>query len=477
MSTAPVVSFPFDRDFQIGILALMLARHDFLLTGVELFQPEYFEDKILIWFFSTIKNFYEQFQSHPTIDPVLSNELRKAVRSKTVRDTDLADYEFVLKKLQQPVSNTPYTIEEVIRFCRRQAGRKVWLETAPLMETADDEVWDDIVNRISQIPAIGMNHLDIGTNYFQTLQERIRGRENGGTNKRAIPVGITELDLKIGGGLKDGQLGLWLGGTGRGKSIALSHCGKIAVTHGYNVAHYTLELDEGDIAERYDAALTGVPINELGNHTAQVRRKAAFMQERWGHQLRIKHYPTGTASIMTIKQHLRQLDATGWRPDLIIVDYGDLLKPLTNYQDVYADLGAIFKDLRGLAGEMQLPIWSATQSNRVGLVADVIDVEHIADSIQKAFIGDVIIALCATKDEIEKGVLRLFGVKNRNGPDKFTVDICSSYDKMILQDLLREPPPNTTASGSAGAPPPSPLTPAQPKPRPVVRRPKAVTRV
>lgn len=470
----PVVTFPFDRDFQINVLALMLKRVDFLLTCVELFQPEYFEDKILVWFFNVIKQHYTLYQDCPGIDPVLTNEMIKATRSKLIKPTEISDYAAVVAKLRQPVLNSGYTIDEVIRFCRRQAGRKLWLETAPLMDTADDAAWDQIVNRITQIPVIGMNHLNLGVDYFGTFQTRITQRISGNSNKITIPVGISELDTLIGGGLKTGQLGLWLGGTGRGKSIALVHCGKIAVEWGYKVAHYSLELDEDDIAERYDSTLTQIPVTNLSTHITEFARKSKYLHDKHKGRLQIKHYPTGSASVNTIKQHLRQMEATGWVPDLVIVDYGDLLKPLTSYSDEYADLGATFMALRGLAGELGVPLWSATQSNRVGIVSDVIDIEHIGDSIKKAQISDIIIALCASREEIQRGVIRLFGAKNRNGVDKFELTIRTAYDKMTLHDLLAPTVAQVLATGSG--PPPTGLTAPQ-SAAPKRRAAKPLTRV
>jgi replicative DNA helicase len=435
-TSAPVAQFPFDRAFQIGVLGLMAQRFDFLLTAVELFQPEYFEDKILVWVFQAMKAHHARYQELPVVDPVLSNEFKKAVRTGTIKPAEMGDYGTVLAQMRNRVTSQQYKIDEVIRFCRRQAGRKMYLETAPLMDMADDAAWDVMVERMHQIVNIGSHHIDIGTNYFRTAKERARRRHQG-DSRRIHSIGIPDVDLKTGGGVKDGQLAMWLGGTGRGKSIALCHCGQIAVGWGRKVAHYTLELDEHEVSERYDAAYTRIPIHELGVRLREVEQKFGFLESKYGDQLMIKAYPTRTASVNTIKSHLQHLAGIGWVPDFIIVDYGDLLKPLTNYQDEYADLGAIFADLRGLAGEMGVPVWTATQANRSGLNADVVDLEHIGDSIKKAQIADLIIALCAKREEIDAGIMRLFGAKNRNGPDKWEIKIGTAYEMMTLYEVVK----------------------------------------
>lgn len=469
---APVTQFPFGRDFQIGILALMSQRFDFLLTAIELFQPEYFEDKSLIWFFETMRGHYLKYKELPVSDPVITNELMKGVKSGQIKQADIPKYAEVAKKMRDKVPAQQYKIDECIRFCRRQAGRKAMLDSAPLMETADDSTWDEILERMQKITTIGASYINVGTNYFGTVKDRIARRATG-DGKRIHSTGILQLDQLTTGGIKDGQLAVWLGGTGRGKSIALCHNGYIAVTHGRKVAHYTLELDEIEVTDRYDALYAQVPIAELAAYANTISQRVGNMQMRFGDALMVKSYPTRGASVNTIRSHMQMLEGLGWVPDFVIVDYGDLLKPLTNYQDEYADLGAIFGDLRGLAGEFNVPVWTATQSNRAGLNAEVIDIEHIGDSLKKAQIADVILALCANKDEIKSGVMRLFGAKNRNGIDKFEIKIETSYDKMTLYDVIKNAQSaqaavqaQVTPQASMTAPPvmPTPLPP-QPKPR------------
>lgn len=802
-------AFPFDRQFQIGILALMTQRYDFLLTAVEAFEPSYFEDKILVWFFQTMKSHFQTYQDMPTVSPVLENELSKAARSGAIKSTEFLQYADVCKQLHARVNAQNYVINEVVRFCRRQAGRKVYLDTAPLMDTADDKAWDDIVEKIVQVTQIGSSYLDIGSDFFATARERVRIRATG-DNKIIVPVGIMELDDKLAGGLKGGQLGLWMGGTGAGKclqkgtlvlkydgtrvpvelvkvgdflmgpdstprkvlslvngqeelyrvtptkgeswvctydhiltlvhsvtgvvvdvsvrdylansqkfrhchklfhapgvdfpfqtealpldpyflgvwlgdgtkslgnartplpnvaittadseihdlvyetaakfgmsvriepspcqgkantlfitgrvwkgtghsslggdgkwsnplldllretvgpraeipnqyliaswenrssllaglldsdgyrdksgyeivqkredyadavcflarslglcavkrtkvvsgvvyyrvtvsgdttllpmrvahklpvprlqeknclrtgiasitpvgvsdyygftldgdcrfllgdftvthnSIALCHCGNAAAIRGFKVVHYTLELDEIDVGDRYDSLCTQIPINELKTSSIAVLRELEFYSHQValrGGRLLVKSYPTGTASVNTLRTHLKQLEATGWRPDLIIVDYLDLLKPLTNYQDEYADLGSIAKDLRGLAGDLQIPVWSATQGNRSGMQMEVMDIEHISDSLKKAQIADVLLAMCANREERAMDVIRIFGAKNRNGPAKFVIQLNSAYKRMTLHDVARATVPALAAAATATPPPSMP---------------------
>ena len=442
--------FPFDRDFQIGILALCFQRYDFLVMATDVFEDEYFEDKVLVWFFQRMKEYFIQYSASPDM-VVIKNELKKSIQAKAIKANEISEYTDVANQLNRRISSQQYMQNEVVRFCRRQVGRKVYLETAPLMDTADEDDWDMILERMHEARNIGNNYLDVGVNYFNEIKERA-ARRAAGDGKSVSPTGIhgwhpvsgarTDLDQLLGGGLKEGQMGIWLGGTGVGKSIALPHVGRRAVWQGFKVLHYTFELDADDVCDRYDAGFTHTNIQQLVQNSSSVINKLSAlaagkivgMSKACADRLIVKYYPTGTASVNTLRSHLRQLDGMGWVPDVIVVDYMDLLKPLTNYKDEYSDLGAIARDLRGLAGEYKVPLWTATQVNRSGLSQEVVDIEHIGDSLRKAQIADIILALCATREERANNVLRIFGAKNRNGPDKFLVEVRSAYERMHLVD-------------------------------------------
>ena len=446
----------------------MTQSSEFLITALSLVHKEYFEDKILIWVFNKIKDYHQDYGTKTT-KFVLLNELKKSTLAGQVKDSDVHSYMDVINDLSTPVNEQQYITAEVVRFCRRQEVRRAMIELAPLTDSQDDDVWSEIDSRIRAACSVGEQAVDVGTQFFIDYPERLHARMMG-EDGTVIPVGIPDLDDFLNGGLKAGQIGIWMGGTGTGKSIALPQCAKRAVVAGYKVVHYTLELNEEETAARYDASFSTVPIHELRDQTTRVDDKLRFWQSMYGNSLIIKEYPTGTATVNTLRQHLISLKSIGFIPDLIVVDYGDLLKPQTNYNDEYADLGAIFKDLRGLAGEMKVPLWTATQINRSGISLEVADVDSIGDSFKKAQIADVIIAICATKEELESNILRLFIAKNRNGPPKRTVAIRSDYKRMCFYNPFGAPVSRAPTAAASSSPPPSGGPPGLPTPRRAPRR-------
>ena len=151
------------------------------------------------------------------------------------------------------------------------------------------------------------------------------------------------------------------------------------------VIHYSFELSETHVGNRYDSRITGIPTKELRNRMVEAEAQLVRFN---GGQLYIKEYPPKVATINTIKFHMGRLLSNGFDPDLIIIDYGDLMKSRRGYDQKRFELESIFEDLRALSMEMKLPIWTATQSNREGFNDDVITIDKVGEAINKAMVVD-----------------------------------------------------------------------------------------
>jgi len=187
------------------------------------------------------------------------------------------------------------------------------------------------------------------------------------------------------GGLAHGELGVVMAPTGGGKSFMLVNFGYGALAAGKNVVHYTFELSETHVGNRYDSRITSIPTKELRSRMSEAEGQLANFN---GGQLFIKEYPPKVATINTIKFHMGRLLSNGFTPDLIIIDYGDLMKSRRGYDQKRFELESIFEDLRALSMEMKLPIWTATQSNRDGFNDDVITIDKVGEAINKAMVVD-----------------------------------------------------------------------------------------
>jgi len=193
----------------------------------------------------------------------------------------------------------------------------------------------------------------------------------------------------------------------------LCHLGAAAVKQGKTVVHYSLELDDKTIARRYDSAITGIPLDSLFARKDEVFEQIKDIDGK----LIIKEYPTKSASTETIRNHLSKLKERGIEPGMIIVDYGDLLRPVSNKKEKREELETIYEDMRGLAKEIGCPCYTASQTNRAGLNAEVNTLDSISEAFNKCFVADFIFTVSRTIDDKKTNTGRIFVAKNRFGMD------------------------------------------------------------
>jgi len=218
------------------------------------------------------------------------------------------------------------------------------------------------------------------------------------------------------GGLASGELGVIVAPAGIGKTWVLCALGGGAMKKGVNVVHYSLELNEAYIGLRYDSVFTGISNQNLKYHMDDVKVGI----EKIEGELVVKYFPTKTASVNTLSAHLQKLKMMSKPFDMVVVDYADILRDTGNAREVRHALGNIYEDLRGLAGEFEIPIWTASQANRSALDEDVIEAQKIAESYQKIMTADFVVSLSRKVEDKIGNTGRFHIIKNRFGPDGLT---------------------------------------------------------
>lgn len=255
-----------------------------------------------------------------------------------------------------------------------------------------------------------------------------------------IPTGMPLLDEQIKGGLPRGNISMLMGGSGFGKSALLGQYALHASTMGYTVAYLTLELSSDLLMLRCDARNTGVRLNDID--VIPAKRITKKMREYY-HSLAktpgpmyVQYFPTKSISIHQIEDYVRRLrDEEGVTLDLLVVDYFDLLKMAGTYTKKYEALEENVEMLRGLAGQYNMAIWTASQVNRGGLDKDNVDMEDIAAGFGKVFPLDLLITISQTKKERTDKVFRLTTAKSRIGPAGGTIWVEPNFDIMRFQDI------------------------------------------
>jgi replicative DNA helicase len=217
----------------------------------------------------------------------------------------------------------------------------------------------------------------------------------------------------IGGGLAAGELGVIAAPSGIGKSWALATIGANALKAGKKVVHYTLELNESYVGLRYDTIYTGIEPGKIPEHPELIRE----LVENISGEIIIKYYPAKTVSCHSLQAHVQQMVSLGFKPDIMLVDYADLLHAVAKTDARYQELGAIYEELRGLAGELKIPIWTASQTQRSSIQDEVIQADKIAESYSKIMTADLVISISRKLEDKMSKTGRAHVIKNRFGPD------------------------------------------------------------
>jgi hypothetical protein len=300
-----------------------------------------------------------------------------------------------------------YVEEEFSNFCKNQQLKKALLTSVDLLNAGD---YDSIRNLVDNALKAGGDK-NLGLEYSKDVESRYREEDR---SPIATPWPLFN-DL-LQGGLGEGDFGLIFGNPGGGKSWTLIALGAHAVQLGFNVIHYTLELGESYVGRRYDACLTGIPVNNIMGFKDQVEKEILELPGN----LVIKEYSPGKASISTIESHIQKCIDLDFKPDLIIIDYVDLLRSKRNNRERKDEIDDIYLSTKGLARELKLPIWSVSQVNRAGAKDDVIEGDKAAGSYDKVMITDVAISLSRKKEDKVAGTGRFHFMKNRYGGDGMT---------------------------------------------------------
>lgn len=392
----------FGKAFQENLCQLILLDRPFADQIKEVLVIEFLELKYLQVFVQKIFDYKEKYKVHPTYD-IMTTLLRSGLeeQNETIQK-QVRDY-FARIQDKEP-EGSQFIKETSLDFCKKQKLKEAMLKSVKLLQSSS---FDEISKTINDALKLGSS-TDFGYDYLADFEKRFLIK-----TRNPITTGWDEIDLTCKGGLGAGELGVVIAPTGAGKSMVLVHLGTQALKLGKTVIHYTLELADSVVASRYDSCITGIELSNLYSFKEQIFETVNSLEGK----LIVKEYPTKSASTNTIKMHLEKLKMRGITPDMIIVDYGDLLKPISIQREKRQDLETIYEELRGIAQENNCPVWTASQTNRSGLNAEVITMESISEAFNKCFVADFIFSVSRTIEDKASNSGRIFVAKNRNGPD------------------------------------------------------------
>ena len=391
--------------FQIKVISALLTHKEYLTNIHDIISEEYWDNQAHQWIIKEIINYYDKYHTTPSMD-VLKVELQKItndVLKISIKEQLKAAYETSEEDLE-------YVQEEFSTFCKNQQLKKALLNSVDLLNAGD---FDGIKFLVESALKAGQDK-NIGHEYNKDIEARFRE-----DSRATISTPWERINDLLQGGLGNGDFGLIFGNPGGGKSWSLVALGGYAVRMGYNVLHYTLELGEDYVGRRYDAFFSKIPVDQVLKNRDKIEE---IIPEIPG-ELIIKEFPTGRATISTIESHIRKVTDLGTKPDLIIIDYVDLLSTRKRTADRKGEIDDIYTSTKGLARELNIPIWSVSQVNRAGAKDDVIEGDKAAGSYDKIMITDFCMSLSRKAKDKVNGTGRFHIMKNRYGIDGLTFGV------------------------------------------------------
>jgi len=391
--------------FQTKVLSSLLTHKKFLINIYDVLNEEYFNNQAHKWIIKEILRYYDKYHTTPSLD-ILKVEVKK-IENEVLQVSVKEQLREAYKASEEDLE---YVQEEFSTFCINQQLKKALLKSVDLLKAGD---YDSIKILVENAMKAGQDK-DIGHEYVKDIESRYREE-----TRSPVPTPWEPFNDLLQGGLGKGDFGVIFGSPGAGKSWCLTALGGCAVRMGYNVLHYTLELGEDYVGRRYDAFFTQNPVNQITKHKEKVEKTISQLPGK----LIIKEFPPNRATIHTIESHIKKCIELDIKPDLIIIDYVELLSSKRRTMDRKAEIDDIYISTKGLAKELKLPIWSVSQVNRAGARDDIIEGDKAAGSYDKLMITDFCASLSRKAKDKLSGTGRFHIIKNRYGMDGLTFGV------------------------------------------------------
>ena len=397
----------YGKGFQLKVLGSLLTDKKFLLNVRDVLSEDYFDADTHKWIINQITSYFDKYHTTVTMD-VLKVELQK-LENEVLQ---VALKEELRNSYEASQDDLDYVQEEFTTFCKNQEMKQAILNSADLLKQGD---FDGIRNMVEKAMKAGMDK-NIGHEYNKDIETRYR------TDYRpTIPSPWPILNDGIQGGFGPGDLAIMFGNPGGGKSWTMVAIAAHAVQLGYKVNYYTLELGEDYVGKRFDCYFTGHSIDLVNKHRKEVQTYVDNLKGR----LIVKEYAPKSVTVNTIKSHIQKCMDMDHKPDLVIIDYVDYLRPPSKarFSERKDEIDDVFIATKGLAKELKIPILTPSQVNRMGARDSVIEGDKAAGSYDKMMVADICLSLSRQKEDKVLGTGRVHVMKNRYGQDGMTYNV------------------------------------------------------
>jgi len=433
------------------IIKNLIYNEDYTRKVLPFIRPDYFSNNAEKLVFKEVFEFTDTYKNLPTHEALVINfTSKKNITEEQVRDA-ISLLEEIKTHKDEP-TETQWLINQTEKFCQDKAIYNAIMESVSILDSkVEKRSKGEIPKLLSDALGVSFDN-NIGHDYMNDIDSRY---ESYHKVESRIRFDLDYFNKITKGGLPRKTLNIALAGTGVGKSLFMCHCAAANLSEGRNVLYITMEMAEEKIAERIDANLLNIDLNEL--HTISKEdyvRKFSTLQNKTHGKLIIKEYPTASASALHFRALLNDLALKkNFKPDIIYIDYLNIccssrIKPGANVNS-YSYIKSIAEELRGLAVESDVPIVSATQTTRSGYSNSDVELTDTSESFGLPATADFMFALITNEELQGLNQILVKQLKNRYADPSSNKRFVLGVDraKMRLYDAEQSAQEDITDSG------------------------------
>ena len=394
------------------ILRNLLYNEEYSRKVIPFLKEEYFTDPVQKITYEEITSFITNYNTQITVEALLIEVSNR----KDLTEEILKNLQMLITNLEDSPADEQWLLDTTEKWCRDKAIYLALMESIGIADGNDDtKNRDAIPSILSEALAVSFDN-NIGHDYFANADERFEFYHQ---KQDKIPFDLEYFNKITKGGIPNKTLNVALAGTGVGKSLFMCHMASSCLLNGHSVLYITMEMAEEKIAERIDANLLNVPIQEITDlPKVMFDSKVTNLSKKTQGTLIIKEYPTASAHSGHFKALLNELALKkSFRPDIIFIDYLNICASSRYRQsgtvNSYSYIKSIAEELRGLAVEANVPIVSATQTTRSGYGSSDVDLTDTSESFGLPATADLMFALISTDELEELGQIMVKQLKNR----------------------------------------------------------------
>lgn len=393
-------------DYQLRLIAQILTDRKFGNAIIDIVNPNYFEDEYLRIVVGAIKNAKAKDDIIPDINS-LEFRLLEDVKDDFQRRYALTQ----LRRIKEAdLNDTLWVQETAMKFCKQHELMKALAEINKIISKGDIDNYEECESKLRKALEHG-DSKDDGMSVFDDIDSVLAD-----DFRKPIRTGIEGLDEVMDGGLSKTELAIILAPFGVGKTTMMTKIANTAMTDGNKVLQIFFEDNPKVIQRKHLSCWSEYDLNSLSIHKEEIKDMVKEMMNKSnGGELKLKKFSSDGTTIPIIRQYIRKLIATGFRPDLIVLDYIDCVEPSRKFDDVNAGEGSVMRQFETLLSELDIAGWTAVQGNRSSIKADIVEADQMGGSIKKAQIGHFVVSIAKTLDQKDKSTATMAVLKSRFG--------------------------------------------------------------